>query len=781
MDFKTEISSDFRKTVPRPGMVPLLVFALALWVACALFLSLGCNANKDFLRIFTCLLCCIAVPLVGGLLKSKHTVIFLILLGLCAGLALASIQIFSFYNSAARLAAAEGDIRYEALEDGSLGPFGIACEAQAYLENNTKVKVILSFDEESELPHYGDLFVADASPQVFESPEDRSYYWNRGIVGRVDLQATSKQSRSDFLSTLLGLRNSALDAFSQESSTEVSVLKALVCAWRPDLDSDEIYDDFKTCGLAHLVAVSGAHLVIVLSCISILLNALNVSRRIAIVVLVIFLGAYLIFTAMPISALRAAIMSTLSLASFFSRRRPQSLNALGLCIVLIIFISPASAVSISLLLSAVSTLGIVLFYTFFKVWISFLIPILPKAILEVVALTLSANLGTQVLSIAFFAQLPLISLVANLLAAPLFPLVCFFGLLAAVIALVFPPLFPLVFSLAAFSSALICHLIYFLSSMPFAAIPASIDFVPAFCIALFLVFGLWVVWPQPRNKKRAYLTLAISLVFVSVAVFVPNSDDEVVMLDVGQGDAFLIRSEGKQVLIDTGNQPKKLRTALGRHGVVHLDYLFITHADDDHCGSLYEVSYSLDIGRVALAQGAATCDDESTKNLVNTVYKMNREGPLYLRPGDTFKFGKIVLKVLAPKEFKDDGGNADSLILSFEADMNHDTVPEYRGLFVGDAEADQIEDLVKKREVSDIDILKVGHHGSEASVTQDLLKVLRPKIALISVGAGNRYGHPAKSTLEALAAAGSRIYRSDKLGDISCKLRSSGFEIRSSR
>lgn len=128
------------------------------------------------------------------------------------------------------------------------------------------------------------------------------------------------------------------------------------------------------------------------------------------------------------------------------------------------------------------------------------------------------------------------------------------------------------------------------------------------------------------------------------------------------------------------------------------------------------------------------------------------------------------MQVVWPRRFEDEGGNADSLCLKALADVDGDGSTDWTALLVGDAERDQVKELLDTGAAEGVDIYKVGHHGSKNALDEQVAFALSPKISLVSVGAGNRYGHPAAKTLEILESAGSRVLRTDESGDVSCKL-----------
>jgi competence protein ComEC len=258
--------------------------------------------------------------------------------------------------------------------------------------------------------------------------------------------------------------------------------------------------------------------------------------------------------------------------------------------------------------------------------------------------------------------------------------------------------------------------------------------------------------------------IVVCVIFVSPRL----STDEIRMLDVGQGDSTLIRSEGAAVLIDTGNHDSLLKEEIAEAGVYTLDAVFISHADSDHCGSLESLADIVNIQRVYLASDALVCSCNNCSSLVSVCKKIVGDEGLYgVDVGDEFVVGKFRFTILSPSVFSDEGGNADSLVMSCAYDYENDGQAEWLALFTGDAETETLTKLMNAGLLSDIDVLKVGHHGSKVSLSSDILDVLNPEVALIGVGATNRYGHPTQTVLDLLANANSEVYRTDVNGTIS--------------
>ena len=164
------------------------------------------------------------------------------------------------------------------------------------------------------------------------------------------------------------------------------------------------------------------------------------------------------------------------------------------------------------------------------------------------------------------------------------------------------------------------------------------------------------------------------------------------MLDVGQGDAFLVSSCGQTLLVDTGNEDRKLRDALASVGVRRVDAVAVTHPDDDHCASLQSLVSYADVGAFLCAAPMLECGCEKCKGLLETAKAaVGEEGVTALDVGDVLHVGRFEMEVVWPESYEDEGGNADSLCLMARLDCDGDGAFDWKALFTGDAESGQLE------------------------------------------------------------------------------------------
>lgn len=224
-------------------------------------------------------------------------------------------------------------------------------------------------------------------------------------------------------------------------------------------------------------------------------------------------------------------------------------------------------------------------------------------------------------------------------------------------------------------------------------------------------------------------------------------------LDVGQGDSIVITNNNKTMLIDasTNEMGSRVVKYLNDLGIKKIDYLVGTHPHEDHIGGLDNVIKNFDIGTIYMPNVVAT-----TKTFEEVIDAISAKKLKVTSPktGDKFTVGNAECEVMSIRNDKDDYNNCSIVI---KMDFNNVSY-----LFTGDAE----ESVESSRKWPHIDVLKVGHHGSNTSSSKNFLDQIKPEIALISVGQGNTYGHPTQATLKRLSNIGAKIYRTDENGTI---------------
>ncbi len=232
-----------------------------------------------------------------------------------------------------------------------------------------------------------------------------------------------------------------------------------------------------------------------------------------------------------------------------------------------------------------------------------------------------------------------------------------------------------------------------------------------------------------------------------------ESDLEVHFIDVGQGDSILLKSDGKTMLIDAGDNKygKGVVSYLKSKGIKKIDYLVGTHPDADHIGGLDVVISNLDIGKIYMPK-----KQNNTKTFEDVLTAIAAKGLKVTAPkvGSSIDLGSAKVTIMGPTTTYDDNNN-NSIVVKV-------THGENSFLLTGDAELDAEEDMVASGEDLSATVLKVGHHGSHSSTSQSLLKKVDPTYAVISCGVNNKYGHPHTETMTYLKRANVKVYRTDE-------------------
>ena len=263
--------------------------------------------------------------------------------------------------------------------------------------------------------------------------------------------------------------------------------------------------------------------------------------------------------------------------------------------------------------------------------------------------------------------------------------------------------------------------------------------------------------PQENNSQTTLATEAAPLTTAA-----PEIEHKLVitMLDVDQGDSILISYDDSHMLIDTNvvEHYSNVKNTLTERGVEHLDYLVATHPHADHIGAMHKVLTDFDVDTYYYTE----CDTGkyTYNNAMEHAYKYADEVELLVK-GDKFKLGDVKFTVLSPVAGADHTENVNNASAVMLVEWG-----EFNALLMGDAESDIELELVKENLIPDVDLLKVGHHGSYTSSDKTFLQTAKPEVSLISLGEDNEYGFPHQVTLNKLEDIKTKVYRTDLNGNV---------------
>lgn len=564
---------------------------------------------------------------------------------------------------------------------------------------------------------------------------------------------------------LLRLRNGLLASIAPATDPARALIAGVVCGRSSELRAQPAGDWFSVTGTAHLIAVSGSHLAIVGFVIESALQKTRLSRGLQRGLLMLALIAYAVFTGASPSAVRACCMVAATLVANGAGRRRHGLSALFLTMAIFVLLRPTVLFEMGFELSCASVFAILCFCPYATYALGELG--MPSGVASVLSVTLCSQLATLPVTIPAFGTFSLIAPLANAVIGPVISV-----LLASSVVLAPCSLVPLLSHGTIVVPMIVARCALFFEQL-FAAVPgASVSVPPDTPLVYVVPFALAVLlvwWPRPRARS-----MAAGLVCLMLAAGVPYiywdrcAPPSVTVLDVGQADAILVRQGGTVALVDCGLD-ERVVSALVRNNVHHIDAVFVTHWDEDHWGGLPDVLDRFSVGTIAVAADALDGAPAEVLNRPGVTYRQ-------VARGDTVDIGAFRARVMWPFDTVDGEGNEDSLVLLLSYAQEGKSL---RVLLTGDAELDQEREFVQ--EVGDIDVLKLGHHGSKVSVDTDLLETLKPELSIASAGEGNRYGHPTDACIDAVRDAGGAFACTIEQGDITVSPTVTGFAMRCQR
>ena len=556
-------------------------------------------------------------------------------------------------------------------------------------------------------------------------------------------------SRAPSRMSLSAVRGALLARIDPGVSDARALLAGTVCGRTTELARTEVNEAFSRCGLSHVIAVSGSHLAFIASLIEFTLGRTRMSAVRRQVLLIVIMALYVVFTGGAPSALRSVSMVALASAAVLGGRRPHAVSGLVLVISFMVLFDPGVVFDLGFQLSAMSVLFILLFGSYAAYALRALGA--PRGLADVLSITLVAQWATLPITIPVFGEISLVAPVANLLVGPLMSGLLVVGLIAVPLSVLFPvpdvvlaaP--DVLANVSAFAARV-------LSNIPYASIAAEAPWWFA-CVAFGLAMAVYALWPR-LNRGRVLasillISLACSAHVARWSLFAPPC---VTVLDVGQGDSILIRDGSHSILVDAGVD-EATRNALARNNIWHLDAVVISHWDRDHWGGLPEALTGIQVDRLVVAQGAARSLPDELSTLKGSLAEV--------RLGDTLNVGDFKCKVVWPKSDVTGEENAESLCLDVTYERSEESL---HMLLTGDTERDELERYAAS--VGDIDVLKVGHHGSRVSLSGDALAALDPELSIASAGEGNSYGHPDPACICCARESGSKFVCTMDVGDV---------------
>lgn len=605
--------------------------------------------------------------------------------------------------------------------------------------------------------------VPPGNPGEFDYP---GYLKSKGIryLFYVDsIKVISKPSGPEklfysFPELCFSVRKSLFERITYGRDAEDKAILAAVCLGDTSLADESVTRDFRLSGCSHLLAVSGTHFAGFLIVLPYLLGAVSKDRRKNIGFYTFFTFLTACITGWSESVTRAAFMSSCSFAG------RDTVSAMSAAAIVMLVSDPFCASRTGFLLSFSACIAIKLLSGRIRRFLSFFKE--RKGIVMALSAQTAALLGTMPFSGITDSSYGPVQFIVQALGSLLARLSCMMFVPGVFLSLFLPE--NTAYSVSSPSFLFLDLLKKLVSTGSRYSFMLSGRPSGPFILISFWLFAFLLLMPRFALRKPvlwfASIMMAISI-GLCTAEFVRPVKAQIIFADVGQGDCCLIIADGITCLIDSGTFEKgasSVSDLLDHYGIGVVDIAFMTHWDQDHAGGIAALDKA---GRIKEIYTGFTGDDEDTEMFEKSL-KIRGCDPSSFRSriskteaGDVFTLSDDVsLTVLYPENCMT-GGNPGSLVMLLDCCGT-------KMLFTGDIDLENEAELVSKDLISDVDVLKVSHHGSKYASSSEFLERAKPEISVISAGRNNMYGHPNKLTLGRLAKTGTRIYRTDQQGAV---------------
>jgi competence protein ComEC len=558
------------------------------------------------------------------------------------------------------------------------------------------------------------------------------------------------------------VRQSLRDSVAHRPADQRALVPALVVGDDAGLDPG-LEDDFRTTGLTHLLAVSGTNLTLVVGFLLVVARWCRVRGRWLYVVGAVGILGFVLLARTEPSVLRAAVMGSVALIAMGSNGRQRGLRALGTAVLVLVYVDPGLAVEAGFALSVLATGGIL---ALAPVWRDALARWLPTWVAEAVAVPSAAQLACTPVVAAISGQVSIVAVAANLLVAPVVGPATVLGLAGGLAGLLWDWLAELLGTLAAWSVAWIVVVAERGAALPTAAVdwgtsPLALAALTALVVSIALVAP--ALLRRPVTGLAGCLLLVLGVLVGPPQLGWPPAGWVLVACDVGQGDALVIRAApDAAVVVDAGPEPRAVDRCLDRLGIREVPLLVLTHFHADHVDGVDGVWAGREVGAVVTTR---LRDPPQGVARVEAAARAHGLSVLPASYGAAATYGGVTLQVLWPPPTTPTRGPGDGSTANEASVVLLVDVRGVRMLLCGDVEPQGQTVLARALPGLDVDVLKMPHHGSRYQDEGWLLS-LRAEVVLVSVGADNDYGHPARSSLEPLQTSGAEVGRTDLDGDL---------------
>lgn len=621
------------------------------------------------------------------------------------------------------------------------------------------------------LLEYGDLIEIKgeySAPEVARNYKgfDYSQYLKTlniyGIIKVEESKIINKNQLSPILISINNIKEKMIDNANRNMPKRTANLLLGILIGERDNIQEDIIESFRTANLSHILAVSGAHTSYIILGITYLISKSKTPKRIGYIITIINLLIFIIITGASYSVVRACIMAIVVIGAKICYRKENFFTSICISLIIILIQNPFAINDIGLKLSFMGTAGIVIFN---KSITNFFIKLkIKQKIAEALSVTFSAQLMIMPITILNFNTISLTFFISNILASPLLGIIIIFGFISIFISSILNPISKILFLILHIFLELLILVSKVTEKIPGSSIlvkTPNILFAIVYYILILFFNYFFVIKQNPtrrfhkktikiitiKNIKNAFKVIAVVfliMLLLTRIVRIINPTLKIYFIDVGQGDSTLIVTpKNKKILIDGGEgKTNVLFQYLLDRRINKIDYIIISHFDSDHCNGLIEIIEKMRVENIVMSKQSK--ESEEYKKILEIIKQKNIKVSSVKAEDKIIIEKNLYIKILNPAEkfeFQDLNNNAIVAKLVYK---------NFSMLFTGDIEKAE-ENLAKKyKNELKSTILKVAHHGSKTSTSEEFLKYVEPQIALIGVGENNKFGHPNQITIEKL-------------------------------
>lgn len=749
---------------------------LCRWaVSCSAALCLAVFLLPGPVSFFGGVLCTLLLPLTRLLKGRRRTGLFCVLLGLACGLLWYHGYQALFVRPAQALIGTQSAQVLRVEDYPTATNYGVRLTARLELEGRPDPLVEIYANESAGELRPGDRVTGELEwrrADLFRGVAS-DYNHSRGIylLGYGEELTLTRRPEATPIPLLPKVVAKTLkDTVAEIFPGDISGFVTALLTGDKSLLPDGLYAAFRRAGMAHIIAVSGMHISFFCAMMTTLLGK---GRRFSAAATILLLFFFAAVAGNSPSALRAAFMQAILLLAPLVDREEDKPTSLSFVLALLLLQCPYAAASVSLQLSFAAVAGIYLITgPLYSRWLKKL----PKwksrpgraarkvlvFICGTLATTLGALLFTTPLTAWHFRSVSLVGPLTNLLTLWAVSDAFIGGLIAACVGVFLPGAGALPAGLAAWPARWVVFVAEGMGRLPFSSLSLTTVYLLGWFVVTYTTVLLCLF--ARGHRPRPVIPISVSVITLCAALIMSlwpahSGAGIITALDVGQGSSTLFYSEGRAVLVDCGgnsaDDPGDVAADYVQSlGLSRLDALILTHCHADHANGVRELLHRLEIPLIILPKPEE--NDLFSAEIAALAEENSCEVKFLYTEDLSLSFGSMTMRVFAP--LGDGGENEAGLSI-----LN--TFGDFDTLITGDANSIVESRIVKYKDLPDIELLVVGHHGSKGSTSEKFLLATTPEYAVISSGY-NTYGHPAPETLERLGAAGCEIYLTHEMGNI---------------